>query len=89
MPYLRQNYGAANKWLEGINVAALERNIPVQFCMALPSDLMASIAFDSVTNYRASTDYGISDSSMPLQSRDSNINIGSMPTWLGSTQCSP
>lgn len=31
--------------------------MPVQMCMALPSDLMASLQFDSVTNYRASDDY--------------------------------
>ena len=31
---------------------------------------MASVAFDSVTNYRASTDYGIDDSVMPLQHKD-------------------
>ena len=45
-------------------------------CMALPSDLMASLLLHSVTNYRASTDYGISDSTLPLQPRDANLNIG-------------
>ena len=30
MPYLRKTHGAANKWLAGINKAALERNLPVQ-----------------------------------------------------------
>jgi hypothetical protein len=76
-PYLRKTHGAANKWLAGMNTAALERGIPVQLCMALPSDLMASVAFNSMTNYRASTDYGIDDSSMPLQPNDDNFNIGS------------
>lgn len=76
MPYLRKTYGAANKWLAGINKAALERNLPVQFCMALPSDLMATVQFDAVTNYRASTDYGIDDSSLPIFPHDANLNIG-------------
>lgn len=76
MPYLRKNYGAADKWLGGMNLAALERDVPVQACMALPSDLMASVQLDSFTNYRCSTDYGIDDSSMPLEQYDDNINIG-------------
>jgi hypothetical protein len=46
MPYLRKTHGAANKWLAGINKAALERNLPVQICMALPSDVMATVQFD-------------------------------------------
>jgi hypothetical protein len=76
MPYLRKTHGAANKWLAGINQAALERSLPVQICMALPSDLMASVQFDSMTNYRASTDYGIDDSSLPIFPHDANLNIG-------------
>ena len=76
MPHLRRTFGAANAWLEGIDHAARQRGLPVQMCMALPSDLMASVRFASVTNYRASTDYGIADKSLPLQPRDDNINIG-------------
>ena len=37
MPYLRKNFGAANQWLSGMNQAALERQLPIQICMALPS----------------------------------------------------
>ena len=76
MPYLRKTYNAAHTWLAAINAAALHRQLPVQMCMALPSDLMESVRFDAVTNYRSSTDYGISDSTLPLQPRDDNINIG-------------
>ena len=76
MPYLRKNFGAAQKWFAAIDAAALQRGIPVQMCMALPSDLMASVAFGSVTNFRASTDYGIKDEVLPLQPRDDNLNIG-------------
>eukprot|EP00937_MAST-01D_sp_MAST-1D-sp2_P001458 g1458.t1 len=79
MPYLRRTGGAAHAWLAGMDTAALEREprVPVQMCMALPSDLMASVQLHSVTNYRCSTDYGIDDSSMPLQPHDDNLNIGS------------
>ena len=76
MPHLRRTYGAAHKWLAGMDAAALEHGVPVQACMALPSDIMASVQLNSVTNYRSSTDYGIDDSSMPLQPHDDNLNIG-------------
>lgn len=52
MPYLRKTHGAATEWLAGINAAAVERSVPVQICMALPSDLMSSLNFHSMTNYR-------------------------------------
>ena len=82
IPMLRRTYGAANKWLAGINTAALERKMPVQICMALPSDAMASVQFDSMTNVRSSTDYGINDDrdDTPVQPgglfTDSNFDIG-------------
>jgi hypothetical protein len=46
--------------------------------MALPSDLMASLALKSVTNFRASTDYGIDDDNfnIPIHPDDDNFNIG-------------
>ena len=31
--------------------------VPIQFCMALPSDIMMSVHMDWVTNARASDDY--------------------------------
>ena len=37
-----------------MHTAAVERGISIQYCMALPSDLLASLRFPSVTNYRAS-----------------------------------
>ena len=38
----------------------LKHRVPIQMCMGLPSDLMASLELDAVTNYRASTDYALS-----------------------------
>mmetsp|Transcript_86928 Transcript_86928/g.246464 ORF Transcript_86928/g.246464 Transcript_86928/m.246464 type:complete len:826 (+) Transcript_86928:58-2535(+) len=56
-PLFRKQLGAADRWLQAIDAAALERGLSVQACMALPSDLMASVRLNSVTNYRASGDY--------------------------------
>lgn len=52
----------------GMNAAALakEPRVGIQYCMALPSDLMASVQFNAVTNYRASGDYA----------GGSNYNVG-------------
>merc|ERR1719178_449385 len=84
MPYLRRTWGAADKWLASIDTAALERGLPVQICMALPSDVMAAFEFRSMTNYRASTDYGINDDrdDTSIQPNDWNLNIG-MSSLLG------
>jgi hypothetical protein len=53
----RQQLGAAEGWLGGMHGAAQERGMSIQYCMALPSDLLASMAYPHVTNYRASDDY--------------------------------
>jgi hypothetical protein len=45
------------EWLRGQADAALAAGVPVQYCMALPSDILASVAFGAVTNARASQDY--------------------------------
>lgn len=36
------------RWLQAMHQAALERVVPIQFCMALPSDLMASLELPNV-----------------------------------------
>ena len=48
---------ASEQWLAGMHTAAKERGLTIQYCMALPSDLVASMQFPHVTNYRASDDY--------------------------------
>ena len=53
----RQELGAAEGWLRGMHAAATERAISIQYCMPLPSDLLASLQHPHVTNYRASDDY--------------------------------
>eukprot|EP00054_Salpingoeca_dolichothecata_P003175 m.25683 g.25683 ORF g.25683 m.25683 type:complete len:362 (-) comp13608_c0_seq1:56-1141(-) len=57
VPFFRQNFGAAEKWLRGMNQAALELGVPIQYCMSTPTDIMASVMFGATTNARASGDY--------------------------------
>lgn len=67
IPYFRTVFNASSRWLAGINAAASARKLPIQLCMALPSDVMMSLEMDAVTNFRASTDYAFSGG---------NLNIG-------------
>ena len=43
VPHFRQNFGASAHWLQAMDQAATERALALQFCMALPSDLMQSL----------------------------------------------
>ncbi|CAJ1359089.1 unnamed protein product [Effrenium voratum] len=61
VPLFRKSFGAASRWLGALHQAALERKVPVQLCMALPSDLLESLRFGSATNFRASGDYASKD----------------------------
>lgn len=64
----RTNLSEYPAWAQGLNDAAQETEVPIQFCMAMPSDIMLSVELDWVTNARASDDYaGGSDNllSMP------------------------
>ena len=54
-PVFREEFGSAEQWLAGMNDAALDYT--VQYCMALPSDLLFSLEMDAVTNYRARCDF--------------------------------
>lgn len=58
--WLEDPAGGKQAWQAGQAAAALAANIPVQYCMALPADILASAAYSSVTNARASQDYGAS-----------------------------
>eukprot|EP00040_Diaphanoeca_grandis_P034999 m.218963 g.218963 ORF g.218963 m.218963 type:complete len:854 (+) comp33283_c0_seq1:365-2926(+) len=53
----RTNLTQYPEWAQGLNQAAKETEVPLQFCMAMPSDIMLSVEFDWVTNARASDDY--------------------------------
>eukprot|EP01084_Bolivina_argentea_P271695 462377_1 len=56
-PTYKLEIGAMQKWLKGMNDAAKERNIVIQYCMASPQSLLSSLTLSQVTNGRASWDY--------------------------------
>ena len=51
------NVSASPAWLRGMGTAALKLNLPVQFCMATPTDLLEAVSLPAVTNFRASNDF--------------------------------
>lgn len=65
--FMNQNYNcvptfvsdtsSAALWMTGMGNAAGERNITVQWCYATPSDVLMSIQFPSVTQFRVSQDF--------------------------------
>jgi hypothetical protein len=57
VPEFLANVSASVTWLRGMADAAHALAVPVQFCMATPSDLLASLDFPAVTNFRVSTDF--------------------------------
>lgn len=68
MDFLRNNFqmyslffngmGAADEWFAGMATAASMRNLSVQYCLPGASDVLQSLWYDSVTQGRASGDYG-------------------------------
>ena len=73
IPEFLSSLTANEEWLRGMHDAAAERRIGVQYCMALPSDLLTSLSFDWVTNARASGDYA--------GTRGWNLLLSSMLFW--------
>ena len=62
MPAFRRTVGGATTWQRGMNKAASRSNTAIQWCMATPVDVLTSLEFDHVTNFRVSTDYCYGDS---------------------------
>ena len=59
-PAFKLHVDAQQRWLQGMNDAAKERNISIQYCMAIPANLLSSLTLSQVTNGRASWDYASS-----------------------------
>eukprot|EP00392_Amoebophrya_sp_AT5.2_P014603 g14764.t1 len=53
----RTTLGLYDSWLQGLDEAARDNDIFVQYCMMLPSDVFVALKFDRTTNGRASDDY--------------------------------
>jgi hypothetical protein len=57
MPAFRRTANGATQWQRGMNKAASKSNTAIQWCMATPIDVLTSLEFDYVTNFRVSSDY--------------------------------
>ncbi len=55
---LRSTPGRARAWQEGIDAAARERGITLQWCMATPADFAQTVTLDRVTSVRTCGDHG-------------------------------
>lgn len=56
--WLRERPGRARAWQEGIDAAARERGITLQWCMATPADFAQTVTLSQVTSIRTSGDHG-------------------------------
>src|SRR6202008_1035132 len=55
---LRAGAGQARAWQEGIDRAAGERGITLQWCMASPADMCQTVTLANVASIRTSGDHG-------------------------------
>lgn len=55
---LRSRPGRARAWQEGIDAAAAERGITLQWCMATPADFAQTVTLGQVTSVRTCGDHG-------------------------------
>jgi hypothetical protein len=55
---MRSEPGRASKWQEGIDLAARDRGITVQWCMGTPADFAQTTTLTQVTSVRTSGDHG-------------------------------
>ncbi len=55
---LRERPGRARAWQEGIDAAARQRGVTLQWCMATPADFAQTTTLSQVTSVRTSGDHG-------------------------------
>ena len=79
IPDFLESLTANEDWLRGMHDAAAERQLGVQYCMALPSDLLTSLHFPWVTNARGSGDYAYSGDA--IGQFGFNLLLSSMLMW--------
>jgi hypothetical protein len=68
-----QSATATDQWMSGMADAALSLEMPIQWCYATPNEVMASVEFPSVTNFRVSFDFCYGESY--------NIGESSLLVW--------
>ncbi len=54
---LREEPGRAREWQRGLDRAARERGLTLQWCMATPADFMQTVELERVTSIRTCDDY--------------------------------
>lgn len=54
---LREEPGRARAWIEGMDRAACEQGLTLQFCMSTPADFLQTTTLTQVTSIRTSGDY--------------------------------
>ena len=57
VPALRESPQAIEAWMQGLHDAAVQLNQPMQWCMATPTHVLASLYYSTVTNFRAGGDF--------------------------------
>ena len=79
--------GAADEWFAGMADAAAAHNISVQYCLPSPTDMLESTRFPTVTQGRASGDYGFATSP---EGTDANVQtLGPSSLLFGATGIAP
>ena len=66
---------AADRWYDGINNAAFEHNLVLQYCLPSATDMLQSLAYPAVVQARASGDYD-NEVDNPLQLGGSSLLMG-------------
>lgn len=73
VPDFLTDHSASATWMDGMAAAATYHKLPMQWCMASPTDLMQALNYPSVTNLRAST--GKYHSPSPSRCRGTVVTI--------------
>ena len=79
-------YSAA-KWYKGMNDAAQERNVTIQYCLPSATDMLASLALPAVVQARASGDYARPEGN--TQPWGNVATLGGASLLMGATKVAP
>ena len=86
-PLFFERMHAADEWFGGMADAAAARNLSVQYCLPGASDVLQSLRYDSVTQGRASGDYGFA--SGPEAKEENVRTLGASSLLFGACGLGP
>jgi hypothetical protein len=78
---------AADKWYRGMNDAAQERNVTIQYCLPSATDMLASLTLPAVVQARASGDYARPQGN--TQPWANVVTLGGASLLMGATRMAP